>query len=581
MTDTPITSAVAADVASGWLSSFSRALASSDTTSVAEHFHPDGWWRDILALSWDLRTFHGHDAIVDILRERRQISRPATFTISDLRPPDIVPTGQDGYLIEAIVSFTTVVGRGLGVVRLTQDESGVWRAWTLMTSLQEITGHELAINERRLVHEGGPLTYAERRHEEMAFANADPDVLIVGAGQAGLGLAANLRLMGVPALLIEKNPRVGDNWRNRYEALVLHDPVWADALPFMPFPDSWPVYTPKDKLADWFESYVDAMELNAWTSVELVESSYSDELQRWSLVVRRNGADRVLHPRHLVMATGNLTEPKLPDIPKQELFSGAVVHSSQHRDSTEWAGKTAVVVGVCNSGADLARDLHEHGVEVTMLQRSPVYVLSQARGAAMLLAATYSPDGPPTQVADLLTASTPNLLGLELSAPLIAAMAEADAEMLDGLRARGFLIDDGTDSRGLMGLALERGGGFLLDVGSAQYVIEEKIGIRTGDIKEFTADGLLLTDGTELPADLVVLATGFKNMREAARRIFGGAIAERCNPIWGLDDEGELRAMWRPSGHPGFWFTGGSLLWSRIYSRALALQIVADLEGLA
>ena len=92
---------------------------------------------------------------------------------------------------------------------------------------------------------------------------------IIGGGQGGIALGARLRQLGVPAVIIEKNPRAGDSWRNRYRSLVLHDPVWYDHLPCIPFPAHWPVFTPKDKMGDWLEAYVKLMELNYWTSSEV------------------------------------------------------------------------------------------------------------------------------------------------------------------------------------------------------------------------------------------------------------------------------------------------------------------------
>jgi putative flavoprotein involved in K+ transport len=100
-------------------------------------------------------------------------------------------------------------------------------------------------------------------------------------------------------------------------------------------------------------------------------------------------------------------------------------------------------------------------------------------------------------------------------------------------------------------------------------------------VERFTKDGVVFTDGSFLPADVVVLATGYKNMRESARRLFGDAVADRCSPVWGLDEEGELRTIWRRSGHPGLWFMGGNLQQARTYSKFLALQIKADEERLS
>ncbi len=88
--------------------------------------------------------------------------------------------------------------------------------------------------------------------------------MIIGGGQGGIALGARLRQLGVPTIIVEKNARPGDSWRNRYRTLVLHDPVWYDHLPYIPFPEHWPVFTPKDKMGDWLEMYAKVMELNYW-----------------------------------------------------------------------------------------------------------------------------------------------------------------------------------------------------------------------------------------------------------------------------------------------------------------------------
>jgi cation diffusion facilitator CzcD-associated flavoprotein CzcO len=556
-----------------WVASLSDALASGRPDAIADLFVEDGWWRDAIALSWDIRTLHGRPQIEEFLGGCQP---------SDLHDLELKGTPKRELMwVQAFFGFRTGVGEGIAVVRLVEREPGRWLAWTLMTALQELTGRELAVGPRRERHRAGHESYAKQRAIEASFHEADPAVLVVGAGQAGLGLAAHLRLMGVPALVIEKNKRVGDNWRMRYDSLVLHDPVWVDSLPFMPFPDSWPVFTPKDKLADWFESYALAMELNIWTGAQLLDATYSDAGRVWTVTVRdEEGAERTLRPRHVVMATGVLSAPNIPTFDGQDEFAGKVLHSTDYDTGAAWAGKKVAVIGACNTGHDIARDLSEHGADVTLIQRSPVYVCSQDRAVPMLVGHLYAEGGRPTHVADLISLSTPNLVAIEFGGELAEDIADADREMLDGLEARGFILEDGVEAGGVLGYALRRGGGYVLDVGSSQRIIDGAIGIATGSVERLTATGVVLDSGREIDADLVVLATGFKNMRESARRIFGDAVADRCGDVWGLDDEGELRSMWRPSGHPGFWFTGGSLLLTRIFSRYLAIQIAASLDGL-
>jgi cation diffusion facilitator CzcD-associated flavoprotein CzcO len=180
--------------------------------------------------------------------------------------------------------------------------------------------------------------------------------VILGAGQSGLSIAARLKMLGVRALVIDEEARIGDNWRKRYHQLVLHDPVWFDHMPYLPFPETWPIFTPKDKLAGFFECYATLLELNVWTSTRLEKSRWSDERKEWELeVVRRTeggGSEtRVLRPRHVIQATGHSGKKNLPEFKGVEAFQGRVGHSSEfHGAEANGAGKKAVVVGSCDCG---------------------------------------------------------------------------------------------------------------------------------------------------------------------------------------------------------------------------------------
>lgn len=572
------------EAAEDWLRQMSSALQADDPEAAVALFGADAWWRDLLALGWDLRTFHGAEAIAAMLA-----SRPPGSGIGELSleaQPQLVEPDETSCWIEALFSFETSVAYGRGVVRLVPAEEGGWRAWTLLTAAQELKGSEERRGARRptgVAHgsQGANGTWLARRERERAYADRDPEVLVIGAGQGGLSIAARLGQLGVDTLVIEQNPRVGDNWRNRYESLVLHDPVWADHLPYMDFPDSWPVYTPKDKLGDWFESYVASMELNVWTETQLLRGSYDELEERWAVRITGPGGERDLRPSHVVLATGALGEPHKPDFLGADAFEGTLVHSSEHAGAEEWEGATAVVVGACNSGLDIAQDFHAHGADVTVVQRSSTYVMTSANGIPVIFGGLYYEGGPATEDADLIAASYPLPVMLEFAKAQTQAIAELDRELLDGLERAGFQTDFGDDGGGLMSRALRRGGGYYIDVGCAQLIADGEVKVHQGaGVERFTATGVLLSDGAELEADVIVLATGYANMRETARRLFGDAVADRCNPVWDLDAEGEMNTIWRPSGHPHFWFMGGSLQLARVYSRYLALQIKAELNGL-
>ena len=571
-------------IVSQWTEAFLSAAHAEDEQTLADLFLEDSWWRDLLSVTWDLRTFHGHRRIAAGL-----VAAGAGRTLErlDLRadePPTLDSSGTPGGLIEAFLAFETPVAVGTAVLRLRQSAEGGWKAWMLLTAMDDLTGHEVRVACRRPlgndVHEGGAVAWRLQRSADRAFESDEPIVLVVGAGQGGLSIAAQLQTRGVRTLVVEKNARVGNNWRNRYESLVLHDPVWADHLPFVKFPQSWPVYTPKDKLADWLEGYVSALDLNVWTGTTLGASSYDSATQTWTVdITRADGSLCTLHPRHVVLATGAVGDAVSPNLPGMETFAGTMHHSSTETAVDVAPGTRIVVIGAGNSGHDISQAYCQRGAEVTMVQRSATYVMSQKNGIPALFGSVYSEDGPPLWQADLINASFPYPLLLELAKPQTVAIAEMDADLLKGLADAGFRTGIGPagEDDGLMGRALRRAGGYYIDVGCSQLIVDGKIAVKSGQgVREFIPSGVVLEDGTALDADVVVLATGFANMRETARRLFGDSVAGPCGMVWDLDDEGELKTIWRRSGHPNFWYMGGSLLAARIYSKYLALQILGQ-----
>lgn len=241
-----------------------------------------------------------------------------------------------------------------------------------------------------------------------------------------------------------------------------------------------------------------------------------------------------------------------------------------------------IVVGTGNSGHDIAQNFYENGADVTMLQRRGTYVISSKIGLFMLHKGLYDESGPPTEDCDVFSQSLPHSVQFELNVDMTNRIAEAEKANIDGLTRAGFNIDFGEDGSGIYRKYVTRGGGYYIDVGCSQLIIDGEIKVHQSPdgIAGFEPNALVLADGTLLEADIVVLATGYDNMVTSARKILGDKVADRCKDVWDLDDEGEIRAMWRPSGHPHFWFMGGSLALCRIYSRLLALQIKAVEEGL-
>lgn len=488
--------------------------------------------------------------------------------------------------VEVLFAFETAVGNGAGVIRLVPDPQAPSRllAWTVVTTLEEIKGHEELFKRRAAAEpdntrDFGGANWLERRDRARAYADRDPAVLVVGGGQAGLAIAARLTQLGVDTLIVDRHERIGDNWRKRYHSLTLHNEMHVNHLPYMPFPPTFPTYIPKDKLANWFEAYAESIELNFWTGTSLVSGGYDDERKRWNVTLRKSdGGERVMHPRHLIFATGVSSIPVTPDLPGLKDFRGKIVHSGDLTNAEHWKGRKALVLGTGTSGHDAAQELQAHGADVTMIQRSKTYVVSLKEAQSVY--AIYS-EGIPFEDCDLLATSFPYPV-LQRSYQISTARGrEVDKELLAGLERSGFRLHFGEDETGFQMMYLRRGGGYYFNVGCSDLIINGKVGlIQYADIDSFIAEGARMRDGSVKPAELLVLATGYKNQQDTARAYLGDAIADRIGPVWGFDEGGELRNMWRRTAQPGLWFTAGSLAQCRIFSRYLALQIKALEEGL-
>ena len=397
--------------------------------------------------------------------------------------------------IEAIFKFETAVGRGDGILRLIPDaaDGNRLKAWTLLTALQELKGFEEQLGVARPRGSAysrdfrGP-NWLDLRKASAEYADRDPTVLVIGGGQSGLCIAARLKQLQVDTLIVDREERIGDNWRKRYHALTLHNQVQVNHLPYMLFPPNWPTYIPKDKLANWFESYVDGMELNFWTGTEFEGGSYDEKAGRWTVTLRRaDGSKRTMHPRHVVLATGVSGIPSLPDIPGLKNFAGTVIHSSQYTDGEEWKGKNALVIGTGNSGHDIAQDLHSSGAEVTMVQRSSTLVVSIEPSAQLV----YSPYNEGTlEDNDLIATSMPLKLARKSHALTSDKSRELDKELLAGLERVGFKLDFGEDNTGWQFKYLTRGGGYYFNVGCSDLIIKGEIALKQfADIESFVAEG--------------------------------------------------------------------------------------------
>ncbi|MEQ5872184.1 NAD(P)/FAD-dependent oxidoreductase [Sagittula sp. NFXS13] len=572
------------------LDTLNAALESGDAERASQLFASDSYWRDLVSVTWNLKTVEGPEGVADMLGRQLEHTRPGNFQLQSGEVP-----AEEGGVTTAWITFETKAGRGWGLMRLKDD-----RIWTLLTALQELKGFEESRGKRRPMgaEHGAKKNRASwkeaREAEEANLGYSDqPYTLVIGGGQGGIALGARLRQLGVPTIVLDKHDRPGDQWRSRYKSLCLHDPIWYDHLPYIKFPDNWPVFTPKDKVGDWLEMYTKVMEINYWTRSEVQSAKYDESTGTWEVKVNRDGEEVTLRPTQLVLATGMSGKANMPTFPGMDSFKGTIQHSSQHQGPDDWTGKKVVVVGSNNSAHDICAALWEADADVTMVQRSSTHIVKSDSLMDIGLGALYSEDavasGMTTEKADMVFASLPYKIMHEFQIPLYDQMKERDADFYKGLEDAGFELDWGDDGSGLFMKYLRRGSGYYIDVGASQLIIDREVKLVKGQVDHFDETGVVLSDGTHLDADLVVMATGYGSMNGWAADLISQEVADKVGKVWGLGSdttkdpgpwEGEQRNMWKPTQQENLWFHGGNLHQSRHYSLYLALQLKARMEGL-
>ena len=585
MTSLPNDSSLA-EAVTRWCQRLESVAHSADDASLAPLFEQDAHWRDALALTWSLVTYSGRSVLVAPLAQALSVMQARNVQLDRRRCPPRIVERANQRVLEGFICFETSVGHCAGLIRfrLGKDQQLSETVWTFHTALDSIRGHdEGTLRERReepvYQREWNGPNWFERRQQAARFDDREPTVLVVGGGHAGLSVAARLNQLGIDNLVIDPMARVGDNWRKRYRALKLHNQFHSNHLPYLPFPSTWQRYLPKDRIANWFETYVECMDIHFWTGARLESARYSD---RWEARVRlSDGALRVLRPRHLIMATGVSGSPKMPDIATLDRFSGPIVHSGAFSDGAAWRGKPVMVIGTGTSAHDVAQELHGQGARPVMVQRNPTMVI-EIEPSAQWYDGVFLGEGPSIEDRDLINTSIPLPVMLDTHRALTARASDHDRPLLDALERVGFRLSSGVDGTGWPYLFRSRGGGYYFNVGCSNLIASGEIGlIQHQDIREFESRGARMKDGSLVEAELIVVATGYHGLQHTVARFFGEDVASRVGPIWGFDAAtSELRNMWIRTAQPGLYFTGGAFSQCRAYSKYLALQIQAQELGI-
>jgi cation diffusion facilitator CzcD-associated flavoprotein CzcO len=327
----------------------------------------------------------------------------------------------------------------------------------------------------------------------------EPFAIVIGAGPAGLAVGACLSRTNVPFMILEKGQTVAASWRRHYDRLHLHTNKGSSALPFMPFPKSCPRYPSRDQVVAYAESYARTFKLDPRFNEDVVSARRSNG--QWKVQT----GTTTYHAPHVVVATGLSREPIVPQWPGQDSYRGSIVHSRDYRNGSEYTGARVLVVGIGNSGAEIALDLHERGAQPTIAVRGPVNVLPRdILGVPVVVTA---------QVAGLL----PPPVADTINAPLLRVL-------LGNLRPFGLQ----PPPYGSLTQIARTGKIPLIDVGTIALIKTGQIAIRPG-IDHFVENGVVFNDGRREAFDTVVLATGYRAGLDRILEV-DGLLDEQGNP---------------------------------------------------
>lgn len=564
-----------------WLDRFAAALEQHAASDLRALFHDDATWRDFMAFPWNFHHTVGADETVAGLLEHAAAWDPADFGPSTSQHAEFVDGAINGFF-----GFVTRDRLDRGYVLLIDGDDG-FVATTLQTQVWALREHPEGAGDHRpegKVYGIVPdrTRWSEDRRREAAFEEREPTVLVLGAGHNGLSVAARLGALGVPTLVIDREARIGDTWRKRYASLALHSTVWGDNLPYLSYPPTWTSHTPKEKFADWLETYAIALDLNVWTSTTYLSGRYDDETQTWTIRVRReDGSIRELRPRHFVVAGGLFADPKIPAIPGLHTFTGVWAHSDSFQDGARYGGKKALIVGAGVSGHELAHDLWEHRADVTLVQRSATYVISYEAYHEFWnkLFVEHMPYAP--EYADQIQYAMPSERSDPLNKDLVRRAAEFDRDLLDRLQQRGFKLEWGPDGTGIIGAHMSGRDSYQIDIGASELIARGDVHLEQGvEVAEIRGGTVVFTDGTEMEdVDLILFATGYHQFWGHIKPTLGAAAA-KVDKAYGRAADGEYADTWRRSAQPGLWFATGFIRMARFYSQFTALLIKAIEEGI-
>ncbi|EHY59245.1 hypothetical protein HRR83_001485 [Exophiala dermatitidis] len=554
-------------------------------------FTDDAIWRDIYALTGTMRTFYSGTTVSSVWTQLAKKHNVSSAKVVPGSPRVVRHDDQQSAWVECRFVFTTSkpATECSGFLSLVPHADGQWKIWILRTILEQLSGQpnvdtleECQYLEFEAANRANPeddvfqgiVVNGTNGHKE----NFHFQAVIIGGGQAGLSTAGRLQALGVSYVVLEKNKQVGDAWRLRYDSAKLHTIREYAHLPFgRTFGPEYDEYLTKDDLADGHRKWAEKYCINVWLATTVMSARWDELSGLYSLRVRRNDDVLEISAKHVIFATGAGSQtPSMPQLPGRDNYQGIVMHSADYRSADKWKGKSGVVVGTANTGHDVADDMVEAGMRVTMVQRGRTYVLpvEYIEGGYK---AVYN-DKMPTEVSDRVMLTNPVSISRIVSSKAFHAMARAQPGRWAALEKAGFKVDPYGDIQHAINVRL---GGHYIDIGTSAKIAKGLIKIKSDALLTgYTANGLVFSDGSEVKADVIVFATGFVgNLRQHVEEIFGKEIADRAGDCFGLNEEGEILGAFKPLKQPGLWYIGGTLGHARFYSRFVALSIMAEVIG--
>ncbi|MDE2402816.1 MAG: NAD(P)/FAD-dependent oxidoreductase [Burkholderiales bacterium] len=314
----------------------------------------------------------------------------------------------------------------------------------------------------------------------MTRAPVESSVVIVGAGPAGLAVAACLQAARVPHVIVEQAGEVGTAWRHHYHRLHLHTDKAHSGLPYRDFPKSYPRYPSRQQVVDYLDDYAQHFQIKPFLNQTVKKARHVGS--QWEV----QSQDTLYRAPTMVVAAGYNREPQRPSWPGQDAYGGQILHSAQYANGAPFKGQRVLVVGLGNSGGEIALDLWEHGVQPSVAVRSPVNVIPREFFGVPFLTMAIQQRRWPPRLADAINAPVTRALIGDLTRYGLRKPAQGPVTQIHSTGRIPFI-----------------------DVGTIGLIKQGHLQVRPG-IERFTRDGVVFTDGREERFDAVVLATGYR-----------------------------------------------------------------------